>query len=50
MAVWEVEPNVLRTLLFSHRGSPFEGGRFALAGPRENRLAGGHIERRQPGH
>ena len=49
VALLTVEPNVLRTLQFSYRGSLHEGGKLLLDGPRENRLADGHIERLHPG-
>ena len=49
MALLLAEPNVLRALQLSYRGSFHEGGALPLDGPRENRLAGGHIERLHPG-
>ncbi len=44
-----MEPNVLRALQFSYRGSLREGGELPLDGPRENRLADGHVEPLHPG-
>lgn len=44
MALLLAEPNVLRALQLSYRGSLHEGGELPLEGPRENRLADGHIE------
>lgn len=49
MALWLMEPNVLRALQLSYRGSLHEGDELSLDGPRDNRLADGHTEQLHPG-
>jgi len=49
VALWQMEPNVLRMRQLSHRGHVLKDCRIVLDGPRESRLAGGHIARFYPG-
>lgn len=49
VALWQMEPNVLRTRQLSHRGHVIKDDRIVLDGPRESRLAGAHLARFYPG-